>query len=281
MTDWAPTITPTIVGLSLLFVAFVGSACGGEEVEQAVPTYDFTIEVEAIDREGHPVAGVPVLVDDNLVGHTDADGIFRAILHDEVGRWLHLAVDSPEGYRIAGNERQLETELQTTRGVDGAPRGLPVSLSVEFESVVFQHFVWVDVDCDDKLDDEHCAGLPVMLGDRELARTDARGFAHFSFEAVPGDVYDVSIETPTHDPDDDDSVKFEPASPRFEIELDAEPTVFHLAQEFTDPTVEDRRPRRRTRRTRRTTRPSSPSPTEADECDTGGVITLFGDDACQ
>ncbi len=225
------------LGLILLFVVGTMALTGcGEEEQQELPFFDFPIEVRATDLNGDPVPGIPVLLDDNVVGLTDADGTFEAELLEQPTKTVRLAVEEIEGYRIADEQPSLETNLQIAPRVDGdGYRGIPVSLRVTFRSTFMDYLTWIDLDCDDDLDDEYCEDVPILLDGEKMVRTDGLGFAHFAFTGIPGDTYTITVDMPEHDPDDDDSVRIEPENRTYELELGPDATVFYIQQEFTDP----------------------------------------------
>lgn len=240
-------------GAALLAVAVAVTAvatfgCGDETDDQPqMDEFDFPVEVEATDQEDEPVAGVPVLVDDRLVGFTDADGVFEATLSERPLETLRLSVEQPPGYRTVSDETSLEEQLQLVESLDGDIRGIPLTLRVQYESTLVEHLVWLDLDCEDGLDDEFCEDVPVILDDEPRSRTDRRGRAHFTFEGVPGEIHDVDIpitprpDEPEDDEDDAEAVddrdlpEIEPADPRYELRATSEPTVYHLQEQFTDP----------------------------------------------
>ncbi len=228
--------TPALLSLCVLLAAAALQWGCGDDEPQELPYYEFSLEVEASDLDGNSVAGIPVLLDDQVVGFTDADGVFEAILLEQPTQVIHLAVDEIEGYRIADEEPSIEKTLQIAPRLDGdGHRGIPVSLRVDFRSTFMDYLTWVQIECDDDLDDENCEDVPVLLDDEELVRTDNNGFAHFSFQGLPGDDHTLRLEMPEHDPDDDDSVKIEPEDTVYDIELSPDATVFYIAEEFTDP----------------------------------------------
>ncbi len=263
----------------LTLITFAAScllmACGEEEEVGPPPTFDFPLEVEAKDTDDSPVAGVPVLLDDNVVGFTDANGVFRATINEHQGAFVRLSVEDAEGYTLITDNPHLESELRLTQGMDGQPRGVPTTLRVQLQSIVYEYLTWIDLDCDSKIDDKHCQGLPLLLDGEEVARTDAKGYAHFSFQGYPGEVRELAVVTP--DPGEDQPT-FQPANPTYEFELGADPMIFHVAETFTDPTVQDRPRRRRTRRPARTQprqqQQQQQQPTQDEDT---GVICLFGD----
>lgn len=278
-----PTSTPLPSRLRLLapntaivaaaVVAILAWGCGSDEPEQPreLPFFDFPLEVETTDRAGHPVPGVPVLLDDQLVGFTDADGLFEARLNEQPTKTVRLSVDEPEGYRLTDDVTSTEAELQVAESLDGEYRGIPVTLRTELESTLYEYLVWVDLDCDDDLDDQYCQGVPVELDGEPRAYTDARGHTHFTFESRPAQSHQVAL--PITVDDDDDAPTIEPADPVFEFETGIDAAIFHISEQFTDPDAAAA-PAPRPRRRGQPRQPDPPQQEEEPE-DTGGPIQLF------
>lgn len=271
----------------LVFVA----GCGDDDDEpRQLPEYEFPLNVEASDRDDNPIPGLPVLLDGETIGFTDADGNFEATLLERPRETIRLAVDHTDSHRVLDDEPFVEQTLQITESLHGDYRGVPVYLRVDVEPVLHQHLLWVQIDCDDDLDDEFCTGLPVLVDGVEVAETDRLGHAHAVLESRPGNTHEVSIATPEHDDEDDDSPKFAPADPVFEFEFEPDASIYHVEQEFTDDSEDDqpvvrRRPTRRSSSSGSSGSSSSseddttdatpePQQEEEDDCSGGGVIDL-------
>lgn len=260
-----------IAALSLFSIGVL-AACGDDDDSDGPQqlTFDFPLEIETRTvTDQTPLSGVPVRIDGEVVGFTDADGKFAATMRDDAGKEIELAVDEIEGYTIIDNDDELPKmeKLQVKPSIEGEYRGIPIRLSVDLHSTLFEYLTWIELECDDQLDDEHCGELPVLVDGEEKVRTNHDGFAHFSFEAIPGETVEVSIDT-----SEVDDITVEPASPTYQLELDREATIFHIAEEFTDPDARPA-PRPRRRAPRPTPRPQPQPEPEEEEGD--GVIPLF------
>ncbi len=238
--------------LSISLLATLGLGCGAEEevFNPAYHQFEFPIEVEAKDSADNPVAGVPVVLDGNVVGYTGADGLFEGILWEYGETEVTLAVREPEGYRLVSGQEKTE-HLRITEGLDGYLRGLAVTLRPELQSVQTEYMAWVQISCDQYLDDKHCKDRPVLLDGQEIARTDEHGQARVTFIGVPDTKATLSIRTPVHDPSAEDSVWMFPPNPNYPIELGYDATIFRVNQEFSDPAEQRAQERRPTRRVRR------------------------------
>lgn len=249
------------LGLALLLTSVVGplAACGGGNKEAAPPPiFEYPIEVRAADPAGNPVPAVPVYLDGNVVGFTGADGKFSATLAEVPGNQVEVGIGEISGYRISGERTALGT-LRVTESLNGELRGVPVSLITTLQSVRNEYLLWVEVTCDEFLDDQHCANLPILINGKEANRTDHKGGAYFAFEGVPGDNVKVSLKTPSFDGSDEDSVMIEPRSPSFSFDLTHDATIFRLRQELTDPAARRAAAERKKRPVRRVVRrPAKP-----------------------
>lgn len=248
----------TIGAAAAIGALVVGAGCGGDTQPQqsGEPNYyEWPIQIEASDTDGEPVPGVPVLLDDQLVGFTDADGSFEGLLEDtpleddpEGGqrrKSVHLEVESPEGYRLADGEQATTSELVLTRSVTDEEKLIPVRLRLSpppsFESTLEQYLVWVDLECDEDLDDEYCQDVPVRLDGETQTHTDSRGIAHFTWQTRPGSSAEVTVPVSSQlngDDEDDGPETIEPADPVWQLETDTDAAVYRLSEEFTDPDAE-------------------------------------------
>jgi len=240
--------------LILSTMGFVLS-CGEEAPQGPPPDAQFRLEVTAFDRDKEPIARVPVMVDGNVVGYTDKDGIFQAVVTETPGTELTLSAGELEGFRWLNESTEVTEPLR----LNSAGIGIPMALNIEGESRKKEYLVWVRVECDDSLDDENCKGLPVKLNGEEVAVTDDFGHAHFSLTEVPQEKLAITIDTPDANPLTDEIV-VHPEDPTFEAVLGLESQVFLLEQEFTNARVEEKpKKKRRYRKKRRTPRKKRPA----------------------
>ncbi|TXD32394.1 hypothetical protein FRC96_17715 [Lujinxingia vulgaris] len=247
--------------LSLLaLLGLMLSACESEPQgpPPPPPEFEFPIDIQVTGPEDAPIGAAAVELDGQIVGFTDADGIFKATLVETPGTEVSLKVIAPEGYRVAENG-EIVDQLRVTETIGGQLSSLPLTLQTKVISLRHTYMGWVQANCDDRIKDGACNNLPVHLNGEEVARTDDRGVAQFAFEGIPGRTAEVSIHTPAFEPGVDGSPFFEPKRPSYELALGYDETIFRIQQDFTDPTVK-KAPRRATRRssTRRPARKKTP-----------------------
>ena len=255
-------------GLALLF-----GGCGdsSSDAPRPTPKFDFTLEVEAKGDDGSPVAGVPIRLDGQVVGFSDANGVFRAILNEEPGKEIQLAVDNPEGYVVTTEDLPRTKPLQITRSLEGEYRGIPIRLPVELHSTRMEYLTWIELSCGRRVSDEHCADVPILLDGQEQARTNHQGIAHFVFQGIPGEEHEFRVAIPQSD-----SVNLQPSHPTYRAELERRTTVFHIAEEFSAPSARARPRPRPSPRPRPQPQPQpQPDPTPEEDDSGSGVIPLF------
>ncbi len=254
-----------------LLVSLTLLGCGEEE-EGPIPEFEFALEVEAKDQDDDPLPGIPVLLDGEVIGLTDANGEFTATLLEQPTVEIELAVQEIDGYHLISDNAETRQELRVTEAIGGGYRGVPVSLRTQFQSMVSQHLIWAQVECDDGLDDGDCSGLPLLLDGEEVALTDSRGYAYAVFDAIPGEEHTVRIQTP---PNGDDNPKFKPENPTFTFEAPRSTTVYSIVEAFEDPDYSPAPRRRAPRRQQQPQRQPDPEPQQEEEDSSGGAIPLF------
>lgn len=244
-----------ILATSLL--AF-SAACGEDGPPPPPPEIQFGIDAEVLDLDGEPIAKVPVLIDESVVGYTDRNGVFKASLTERPGTEITLSVGERDGYRWTSRTSEVTEVLRrNTSGI-----GIPISLSVQGESRTREFLVWAKIECDDTLEDAVCEGRDILMNGEPVAKTDEFGHAHFTFREVPHQNVKFTIDTPESNPLSDEIV-VHPGDPEFEVELGLDSHVFILEQTFTNARAEAKKPKKRTRKRRtRTKRPAKKKPPE-------------------
>lgn len=247
-------------------VALLALSCGDEPPPPERVKYNYTLEVGVKDTQGNVLPRVPVTVDGNTVGHTDADGKFTATLNEFEGEPITLGVIAPHGYHFAV-ETDSVSEILKTSNVNNQTTGVPVFLSAIAESTEKDYFIWVKTNCDSK-----CPRWPVLLDGEEIARTNSLGFAHFAFTNQPDETVMIEIAT---------TGEFQPANPKYELALERNSTVYRIDQNFKDPTKpKPRRVSSSSKKKPKTDKPKETAPDpgaflEPEKPKKTGVIDLF------
>ena len=123
---------------SVLIALVLAAACGDPPPPAPPPLHEFTVEVRAEDDNGDPLPRVPVLLDGEPVGLTDADGKFSGTLREREGTKVKLAVGELDSYKFPGSETtEIEETLRVTK-VNDTASGVPVFLRVRAESLARQ-----------------------------------------------------------------------------------------------------------------------------------------------
>jgi uncharacterized protein YdeI (BOF family) len=276
----------SLAALSAVLVAVAFAAGCGEEEKQGPPSpHQFKLEVSVIDEGENAVPRAPVLLDGNIVGYTDREGLFQAVLTEQLGTEVQVSVGDMNDYHVPEEARANET-LSLKPALDGTKRPVEVILKATVHSARKNYLVWVEAECDKYLDDK-CEDLPVVVDGEVVAHTDDTGKAHFQFEGVPDDTVTVEIDTPKFDPSvhgEDAVFVMEPEKPSYEVSLGLNPELLVIKEQFSDSKAAERaaeekkkRRRRRLRRLRRqrakkaSSKPSKPKKEEKDD----GVIDLW------
>jgi hypothetical protein len=159
--------------VSAALVALV-VGCAPEEPER------FDLRVSALSDEGFPLEGLPVKVDDALVGRTDADGALALSLPGPEGRRVTVAVDPPSGFRGATETRSLVLERLVR--ADGVRT--PVEVATRFAPLARNYVLLVDVGE---------PALPVEIFGVQKGMTNSEGVAMMLVPGVPGDDLQVRV----------------------------------------------------------------------------------------
>lgn len=270
-----------ILALACLILAF-NSGCGEEQAPPPPKAHDFALEVIVADDDQNPVAKAPVLLDGNIIGYTDRDGTYQAALNEFAGTEVSVAVGPMDAYLVP-DDAATTAVLKRVKTIDGV-KNSPVRLQTTLESVRNDYLIWVDLDCAEEVDNAHCKDLPISFNGEVMAKTDAKGRAHFDFEGVPDQTVKLSIETPTYTPKEgdtsDDYFELTPANPSYDITLGLGAEVLTVTDTFTDPKAaarlaEDKKNRRAAARRRSRRRRKQKKKKQKEKAEKAGVIELF------
>ncbi|TDP62006.1 hypothetical protein DFR33_11522 [Bradymonas sediminis] len=258
------------------------SACGEAEQVEAPSAYDFEVQVAVADENQRPVAKAPVVLDGNIVGYTDRDGIYQATLNEYVNTEVSLAIGEIEGY-VVPETAQTITTLQRVKTIDGFSNS-PVRLQTNLQSIRNDYLVWIDIECGEEIDAEVCQKFPIKFNGEEVAKTDAEGRAHFDFKGIPEQTVTLQIDTPKYMPKQghttDDFYEITPANPTYEITLGLASEVLTINQKFGDPKAAERLAEKKARQQAAARRRAAQSrkkakKKEAKKAKDAGVIDLW------
>ena len=140
----------------------------------------FDVHVEALSDEGLPLEGLPVKIDDRLVGRTDGDGVVDLSLPGPEGRRVTIAVDPPSGFRGATETRSIVLERLVR--ADGARAHIEVA--TRFAPLSRNYVLLVDVGE---------AALPIEIFGVQKGMTNSEGVAMMLVPGVPGDDLQVRV----------------------------------------------------------------------------------------
>jgi len=133
---------------------------------------------------GVPLEGVRIAVDGKRVGASSATGMLRASIASQLGSLVRIEHDCPEGYRdpvepttlrLHDNRSLRESTLPTMEIALRCPPSKRIAVIV--------------------VRAQNGAGLPVLLNDRIVGRTNAAGVAHVSTVTAPGSELNVRLDT--------------------------------------------------------------------------------------
>jgi hypothetical protein len=160
--------------VSAALTATLASGCAPDAPEM------FELRVTALSDEGFALEGLPVKIDDRLVGRTDADGIVDLSLPGPEGRRVTVAVDPPSGFRGATETRSVVLERLVR--ADGARTRIEVA--TRFAPLARNYVLLVDVGQ---------PALPIEIFGVEKGVTNSEGVAMMLVPGVPGDDLQVRV----------------------------------------------------------------------------------------
>ncbi len=168
---------------TLAAVGALGALAAGCTEKASLPHFRVTFHAEA--DPGEPLAGVDVSVGPRRFGATDPDGSLALDLTAREGSRHEVSVRCPAGYRTPTDLPDLV--LRTFSALDRAAalRGIAYSISCPPEKRLAAVLVRA----------RGQAALPVVMGAREIARTDAAGVAHVVLRLDPNTTFRVGLDT--------------------------------------------------------------------------------------
>ena len=210
---------PSLLAISLALATL--TACGAPPNR----TRDFHVTLRAESDPGQPLGGVAVELGGSPAGVTDASGTMQVMITAVPGTPMNIRVQCPEGTRAP--EAIPPLVLTAVSGLDGSERELEVGLRCEPTRRTAAILVR----------GAGAAGVPVLVGGRELARTDESGAAHVILDATPSTDLTVTLDTSARP-------ELVPRSPTRTFTVASADRVFLFDQPFEAERVERRRRRR-------------------------------------
>ncbi len=203
----------------MLGIAVMLAACAGPGASRAVQV---AVVFSAERDPGEPLEGVRVSVAGEDRGITGPDGTLRLVIEERDGARLAIDAECPPGHRDAEAAEEIVVHpLETLAG--GSPR-----LEYPIRCAPTERRVALLVRAGGEAD------LPVHVGDREVARTDAGGAAQVVLAMAPGSAFRVTLGT-------GDRPRLRPADPMRTFTVGDRDEIFVLDQSFET----TRAPRRR------------------------------------
>lgn len=217
-----------LIPLSSLVLAMCFVASCAPQI--ATPRFGVTFSLKT--DEGLPLSGATVSANDGEIGTSSADGIVQTILEGPEGTPIQITWRCPTGYRqpAAGQELRL-TQFS---GVDSSQ---DLGLSMTLECAPQARTAAFVVRTNNRV------GIPVMLNDREVARTNETGVATFVQPSDPNREFRIVLQTSGHP-------RLSPTNPYQVFTLGDRNNVFVMDQEFEEAPLPTQMRRRRRRRRR-------------------------------
>lgn len=180
----------------------------------------YAVMIRAATEDGDPLASVDITARDQVVGQTDKNGALLARLSGEEGADVSFSPSCPAGSRPLGTPPSLRLrtlsaearpEVEVTCGRDKRTAALLVSAP-------------------------GFGGLPILVHDREIGRTDSSGTAHVLLQGEPATPLRVVLDTRS-------LPNVVPASPHRDLQIGTRDDLVVFAPEL----AETKRPERKRR----------------------------------
>jgi hypothetical protein len=195
------------VACALLFVGVGFLGCGGQA--QTERTYE--VSLRTLDEDGEVLANVELLVSGTSVGHSDANGVLVVRTKGREGSQVTFEPRCPLGSKAQGQPASLR--LRTLGD------GPPPEVELTCERVKRMAALIVSA--------PGFGGLPVMVHNRELGRTDYSGTAHVLLEGDPGAPLRVVLNTESRP-------KVVPPSPHKDLQIGSRDDIVVFAPELSE-----------------------------------------------
>jgi hypothetical protein len=196
--------TRAVLLMSLLFAACDDSSAAQQQ--------SYPVLIHSVSEDGEPLPGVQVLSGGSVLGVTGPEATLGVTLAGREGMELSFAPRCPQG-----SKPQVEPSTLRLRTLaDGPPP--EVELSCGRDKRIAALIVSAP----------GFADLPVLVHEREVARTDASGTAHVLLEGEPNMPLRVVLDTGARP-------RVVPASPHKDLQIGGRDEIFVFTPELVDP----------------------------------------------
>jgi hypothetical protein len=178
------------------------AACAQEPVPLARP-----FELRALTRSGEALAGLRAWLDGVPLGETQSDGLLRGTLRGRVHQRVVLSWACPAAHEPSSEQRELS--------IDAGAASPLLKLEARCAPLDVQAALVV------RASGAPPEGLPIVVRDEVVARTDAEGLAHVMLRARRGSSLAVALDTSAHP-------RLVPASPIETFQLGGDDTILLL-----------------------------------------------------
>jgi hypothetical protein len=182
-------------------------ACGDKAVEQRA----YTVSVRALNQDDEPLANLDIVANGQPVGRSDAHGAALIQLTSREGASFLFEPRCPEGMASSGEPATLRLR---TLGNGPPPE-------VEVRCARLKRMAALIVSAPGYGD------LPVMVHNREMARTDVTGTAHLLLEGDPSTPIRVVLNTASRP-------KVVPPSPHKDLQIGSRDDIVVFAPELSE-----------------------------------------------
>lgn len=194
--------------LVLLLLPWVAALVGCRAEE--APSRLFNIDVVARDDRGAPLGEIVIATAGAAVGRTDAQGRLRLGVRGREDSLLRLEPRCPDG----STQRETSRELRLPARAEA-----PLELTVTCERANRVAALLVNA--------PGLTGLPIVVQDRVVARTDRAGSAHVLLEGAPGTQMRVVLDTSAYP-------KASPRSPERTVTIGSDDAIEVFATELRE-----------------------------------------------
>lgn len=201
--------------LTLCLTLLTASACAAREPAQLARPF----ELRALTRSGEALPGLRAWLDGVPLGETQSDGLLRGTLRGRMHQRVTLSWACPAAHEPSSEQRALSIDAAGPLKLEArcAPLDVEAALVVRAKGAPPE-------------------GLPILVRDEVVARTDAEGLAHVVLRARRGSSLAVTLDTSAHP-------KLVPASPIETFQLGADDTILLLDRKL-DTVVHKSKPAR-------------------------------------